>query len=783
MQKTDIENFITRERLDQLYSVANTASYTILLVCTVYLAVIYDMFDWKPLLIWYLVLIFSLALRITFTQLYRRADKDSLSPEFWLWLFRFGVFFAGLTVGSLNIFFFPVDSLPYLLLAIMVPYGITAGAAGILVDMVSVVTYSVTLMAPVIYQSLSFAHDEYMGTGILSCALLGFFIKFSREHIQTFVLNTRLLHENKSLVDDLQQEKNRLDSRLGRILNHSSNEIFVVNAHNLKCIQVNKGAIENLGYSESELKDINILDIFTGLDRDSFRELLQPLMDGHQEIAVYRGTNKRRDNSTYPVAARMQLQLKDDPPAIIIIAEDTTEIDKREEKLIYQANFDQLTGLPNRHYMQQHMDAACVRAKRHKQKIALLFIDLDNFKDINDTLGHRIGDELLRQTARRIKELLRASDTPARTGGDEFMVMLEGLTQQTNAEDVANKLADNFRQPFMIEQHEIFSTVSIGISMYPDDGESMEDLMQHADIAMYNVKQSGRNDFRFFSGEMRNISDEQAKIASHLRHALEREELNVYFQPKVNLITGRIEGAEALLRWTDSELGVISPDQFIPMAENMGIIKEIGAWVLSVACQEAANWQHIYPHPFHVSVNISPRQFRSGNLLDDVDRALVTSGLRCDQLELEITESLLMHSSDTTIAILGELRERGISLAMDDFGTGYSSLSYLKHFPLQILKIDRSFINDLENSDDSRTLVSAIISMAQSLKMDVVAEGIETRAQLDFCRQHNVQTAQGYLFSKPLSIQEHTSLLQYAPDAYKTIVTHYDTTEMQSYFA
>jgi diguanylate cyclase (GGDEF)-like protein/PAS domain S-box-containing protein len=586
------------------------------------------------------------------------------------------------------------------------------------------------------------------------------------------------LHENEELMGDLVEEKNRLDNRLGRILNHSSNEIFMVNAHNLKCIQINKGAAANLGYDDSEISGVNILDIFSDLNRESFGKLLQPLMNGRREIAVHRGTNQRRDGSTYPVEARMQLQLQDDPPAIIIIAEDTTERDRREERLIYQANFDQLTGLPNRHYMQQHMDAACVRAKRQKRKIALLFIDLDNFKDINDTLGHRIGDELLRQTAKRIKSLLRASDMPARTGGDEFMVMLEGLKQQTNAEDVANKLADSFRQPFLLEEHEIFSTISIGISMYPDDGDTMEDLMQHADIAMYNVKQSGRNDFRFFSGEMRDTSDQQAKIASHLRHALERNEMAVHFQPKVNIITGRIEGAEALLRWTDSELGTISPDQFIPMAENMGIIKEIGAWVLMTACQEAANWQHIYEHPFHVSVNISPRQFISGNLLEDVDAALVQSGLRCDQLELEITESLLMHSSDRTIIILEELRERGITLAMDDFGTGYSSLSYLKHFPLQVLKIDRSFIADLENSEDSRILVEAIISMAQSLKMNVVAEGIETRGQLDFCRQHNVQTAQGYLFSKPLSAQEHTSLLQYAPDAYRTIVTHHDASDV-----
>ncbi len=775
IKDADTEKVILRKRVDYLFQRSTQATWALFITGTIYAAVLTNRFDWQSLLVWYAIFITIIAARLTLTQLYKRADKETISLTHWLNLFRLGLLMLALSLGSLGVFFFAKDYLQYMLLAIIVPYGISAAAVTILVDLVSATLYLTALMLPVVYQT---ADSEFWGASVLTIVLLIYYLRFNREHIKTFILNTRLLHENKGLVDDLKQEKNRLGNRLGRILTHSSNEIFVVNAHNLKCIQINKGASENLGYSDYELDDLNILEIFTGLNRESFGKLLQPLMSGSQEIAIYRGTNQRRDGSTYPVEARIQLQIKDDPPAIIIIAEDTTERDKREEKLIYQANFDQLTGLPNRHYMQQHMGAACVRAKRQKRKIALLFIDLDNFKDINDTLGHKIGDDLLRQTAKRIKNLLRASDMPARTGGDEFMVMLEGLKQQADAEEVANKLSDSFRQPFLIEQHEIFSTISIGISIYPDDGDTMEDLMQHADIAMYNVKQSGRNDFRFFSGEMRSTSDEQAKIASHLRHALERDELSVHFQPKVNIITGRIEGAEALLRWTDSELGAISPVQFIPMAENMGIIKEIGAWVLLTACQETANWQHIYEHPFHVSVNISPRQFISGDLLDDVDKALVQSGLRCDQLELEITESLLMHSSAKTIKILGALRERGISLAMDDFGTGYSSLSYLKHFPLQILKIDRSFISDLEKSEDSRILVKAIISMAESLKMKIVAEGIETRGQLDFCRQHNVQTAQGYLFSKPLSAQEHTSLLKYAPDAYKTIVTCHDTSDV-----
>jgi diguanylate cyclase (GGDEF)-like protein len=484
------------------------------------------------------------------------------------------------------------------------------------------------------------------------------------------------------------------------------------------------------------------------------------LYEEHQEAVIHKGINRRRDGTTYPVEARLQLSSQDVPPVIVVIAQDITERSVWEEKLIYQANFDQLTGMFNRYYMQAHMDAAFIRARRHRQKVALLFIDLDNFKNINDTLGHYTGDEILKQTANRILALLRENDTPARTGGDEFTVLIEDLKEITHAEVVARKLVDIFKQPFIVEDREVYTTVSIGISIYPDDGESLNQLMQYADMAMYQVKEDGRNNYSFFSSEMRRSSEKQMQTTNHLRNALARGELSLSFQPKIDIIRNRITGAEALLRWHNYEMGEVSPTVFIPLAEQMGLINDIGTWVLEAACREAMLWQEFSSEKPQVSVNVSPKQFRTGTLISGVDAALAQSGLSRDRLELEITESLLLQDTDRPLAILNALHESGVSLALDDFGTGYSSLSYLRRFPLQVLKIDRSFILDLEQNLNNRALIEAIIAMAHSLNLEIVAEGVESEEQLDFLRQRGVKIIQGYLFSPPVSAEKFRAMLQ-----------------------
>lgn len=762
-QHPSIQQRIEKDRIDRLYQRSKTASLALLVTSTVYLLLLVKIYPWQSLLIWYSVLIAVLGGRMFLTRLYE-ADQGRARPlTFWLYLFRLGIFAAGATIGSLSLLFFSRDSIPYLVMAVIVPYGITVGAVTWLIDFFSFFLYVVTIMVPVVYQTALAGDRLYAGTGVLTCVLILFFLRFSREYNNNFVTNTRLRYENKALLEGLEEEKKKLNNRLGRILNDSTTEIYVADAESLKCLQVNQGAIENLGYSQDEFADINLLDIFDDLDRHSFADLLKPLYNGRWEPVVHKGINRRKDGSTYPIEARVQLSTVDVPPIIVANVQDITERTKWEEKLVYQANYDQLTGLLNRHYMQSYMHSVFTRARRHRKKVALLFMDLDNFKHINDTLGHNSGDEVLKQTAKRISSQLRGSDTAARTGGDEFTVLLENLEENAHAEVVARKLVNMFQQPFMVNGQQIHTTVSVGISIYPDDGDSHDQLMQCADIAMYQAKDNGRNNYCFFSLEMRRSSEQQMLISHHLRYALARDELSLLFQPKINISKGCIVGAEALLRWHNYELGNVSPNVFIPLAENLGLINDFGTWVLNHACREAMAWQGLSLEKLQISVNVSPQQFRTGTLLNSVEEALEQSALPCDRLELEITESLLVQDSDKPLAILKALNERGVSLALDDFGTGYSSLSYLSRFPLHVLKIDRSFIRDLEINQNSVALVDAIIAMAHSLDLDIVAEGIENEKQLNFLRRRGVDIIQGYFFSPPVPAEEFRALLQGSP--------------------
>ncbi|MGB3211236.1 MAG: EAL domain-containing protein [Desulforhopalus sp.] len=754
-----IEERIEKNRIDELYRRSKMASLALLATCTVYTVLLANKFPWRPLLSWYLVLLAVLAGRMLITRLYETNLTHTVSLTSWLYLFRLGIFAAGATIGSLSIFFLEKESVPFVVMAIIVPYGITVGALTWLIDFFSFVLYVITIMLPVVYQTALTDNQVHTGTGVLTCVLIFFFLRFSREHNNNFIVNTRLRYQNKALLEDLEKERNKLNSRLGRILNDSTTEIFVVDADSLQCLQVNQGAIQNLGYSEDEFSRITLLDIFIDLDRQSLSELLAPLYNGHWEPLVHKGISRRKDGSTYPVEARLQLSTIDVPPIIVANVQDITERTEWEKKLVYQANYDQLTGLFNRHYMQSYMQSVFNRARRHQKKVGLLFIDLDNFKNINDTLGHDAGDEVLKKTASRISAQLRESDTAARTGGDEFTVLLENLEENIHVEVVARKLIDMFKQPFTVKSQEIHATVSIGISIYPDDGASLDQLMQCADMAMYQAKNNGRNTFLFFSHEMRRVSEEQLLISNHLRYALAKEELSLVFQPKIDINKGCIIGAEVLLRWQNHKLGNISPSVFVPLAENLGLINELGTWVLEQACKEAKLWQDLCSNNLQVSVNVSPQQFRSGTLLEAVESALELSGLPCDKLELEITESLLMQESGKPLSILKTLHAQGIRLALDDFGTGYSSLSYLRSYPLQVLKIDRTFIRDLEEDENNKALVDAIIAMAHSLNLEIVAEGVENEKQLSFLRKRGVNIIQGYLFSPPVPAADFRALL------------------------
>jgi len=432
---------------------------------------------------------------------------------------------------------------------------------------------------------------------------------------------------------------------------------------------------------------------------------------------------------------------------------DLTEKKSDEERIRHMANFDTLTCLPNRSLLRDHFALARSHAQRGGESMALLFLDLDNFKHINDSLGHGIGDELLVCVARRMRQQVREQDTVARLGGDEFVLLLPG-TDADGASHLARKLLDSSATPNQIGDRELTVTASIGIAMYPQDGQDLETLAKHADVAMYRAKQDGRNAYCFYTPEMQANSVRTLLLEGELRRALELEQLTLHYQPQLCLQTERIIGVEALLRWTHPELGRVSPAEFIPIAEKSGLILPIGEWVLRTAVQQLASWMEDGLAPVIMSVNLSAVQFRHPNLPALVSSILGEVGLATKYLELELTEGLASHDPNGAISIMADLRARGVRMSIDDFGTGYSSLSYLKRFQVHKLKIDMSFVRDITHNPQDQAIVRAIIGMAASLGLQTIAEGVETREQLDFLRAQGCDEIQGYFCSKPLAASD-----------------------------
>lgn len=433
--------------------------------------------------------------------------------------------------------------------------------------------------------------------------------------------------------------------------------------------------------------------------------------------------------------------------------QDITAQKSAEEKVLWLANFDSLTELPNNNLLQDRVKYLLNIAQRNNEPLAVMFMDLDNFKNINDSLGHTIGDKVLIEVANRLKTAVREEDTVARLGGDEF-IMLFPKTDENAAMHIAAKLIAAISKSSIIGHNELTITPSIGISVYPNDGEDFETLLKHADTAMYKVKNSNRNGFQFFTQEMQSNLARNLKLENSLRQALERNELQLHYQPQISISEGNIIGAEALLRWHHPELGMISPAEFIPIAENSGQIIALGEWVLQTAIRQAKAWMDSGFAPIIIAVNLSAVQFRQQNLLNVVTDILEEVQLPSEYLELELTEAVTMHDPESVIKVMNKFHEQGIRMSIDDFGTGYSSLNYLKKFKVYKLKIDRSFIDDLADDSDDRAIIHAIIDMAQSLGLQTIAEGVETAEQLDFLRIHGCDEVQGYYFSKPLSSVE-----------------------------
>jgi diguanylate cyclase (GGDEF)-like protein/PAS domain S-box-containing protein len=472
--------------------------------------------------------------------------------------------------------------------------------------------------------------------------------------------------------------------------------------------------------------------------------------------------NRRKNGEVFP--EWLSISTVRDPEGritnYVAIFTDITARKEAEDRVRHLAYHDALTGLPNRSLFLEHLDHALHHAHRQGSRVALMFLDLDRFKLINDTLGHAMGDKLLVETARRLSGCVREGDTVSRLGGDEFTVILEDLRSATDAAAIARKIIDTLSQPMVLDGHELFSTPSIGISLYPNDSTQAETLLKQADAAMYRAKERGRHNYQFYTPDMNARAFERLALENKLRRALEREELVLHYQPRVDILSRKVTGMEALVRWNHPDFGLIPPADFIPIAEESGLIVPIGEWVLHTACAQNKRWQEQGFPKLCMAVNISARQFKHAKLVESVRRALDETGLDPACLELEITESIAMEHADESVKKLRELKTMGVRLSMDDFGTGHSSLSYLKQFPIDSLKIDKSFIQDTSQGSKDAAIAVAISAMAEQLHLKVITEGVETQEQLSFLVGNQSGEVQGFYFSHPLPAEEFASLLQ-----------------------
>ena len=552
----------------------------------------------------------------------------------------------------------------------------------------------------------------------------------------------------------------RLDEDLRRFrlaMDATADAIFLVDRAGMCFVDVNQTACRMLGFEREDF-----LRAGPGRPQEGeaqLEELYNKLLAGDQGGPMTELQLQRKDGSPLAVEVQRRTLRSGQSWILVAVARDITERKDAEQRLMKLAHFDTLTGLPNRSQFYASLTHSLVQAADHQWAVAVLFMDVDRFKNINDTLGHTIGDDLLRQFASRLVDCLRVRDTIGRFGGDEFAAILVLPEGAQHAVGVVDKIRESMRKPFDLQGHEVTVTVSIGISVYPDDGVDADTLIQYADTAMYRAKEAGRDAFRFFTAEMNAQSMARLDMENALRRAIDNEEFVLFFQPKVHIISGRISGAEALIRWRRPGHGMVSPALFIPLLEETGLIVRVGNWVLDEACKKISEWGASSIGPVHLSVNVSGIQFFVGGLEEEVLKAIRKYDIAPDLLELELTESSLMSNAEETIAVLRNLKALGIQISIDDFGTGYSSLAYLKRFPIDKLKIDIAFVREVTSNPDDAAIVLAIISMAHSMKLQVIAEGVEKDAQLAYLRRHGCDEMQGYYFSRPVPQEEFEQML------------------------
>ena len=556
------------------------------------------------------------------------------------------------------------------------------------------------------------------------------------------------------------------EERLCNFVDTANDLIFCVNETG-RFLYVNPQWQTTLGYSLEDLKELRLQDLIHLENRSRCLIEFRRVLAGSRGTAL-EGDFVAQDGGRITVEGNISsTQPEGHPPIVWGICRDITQRKVAEEQLYHLAHHDALTGLPNRTLLLDRLTQAKALANRNGQMVAILFLDLDRFKLINDTLGHNVGDQLLQAVSRRLKGCIREIDTLARLGGDEFIITLVNLQEVLDVKNLASKILNSLGKPFQIGEHELFVTTSVGISLFPNDSQQVEGLLKKADIAMYHAKAVGRNNFQFYHQRMDEDAERRLVLANGIRKALEREEFSLHYQPKIDISSGAVTAMEALVRWAHPELGMLPPGEFIPLAEETGLILPLGEWVLRRACAENAEWRRQGLPPFRVAVNISGYQLQQPNLLESIQEILKQAGLSPDALELEITETVVMQNPEFAVGVLKAFRDLGIHISIDDFGTGYSSLAHLKKFSVNTLKIDKSFVRDVELNSADAAIASAIIAMGSSLNLQVIAEGVETEGQYTFLRDKLCHEVQGYLFSKPLPMEEATAFLRAQKDRIK----------------
>lgn len=554
-------------------------------------------------------------------------------------------------------------------------------------------------------------------------------------------------------------------NEFSELIEHSSNEIYIVNLDTLNYLYVNKGACSSLGYSSDELLTMNVRDINPYLPEQKIKKLKETLIS-HKKL-LNRTVHQRKDGTTYHAQSYIHTMSYQGVDAYVIFDTDITQqvedeklLELQAQQLNHQANHDTLTGLPNRMLFKDRLIQTIHSSKRNKEQFALLFIDLDQFKKINDSLGHHIGDEVLIEAAKRLQASVREEDTLARLGGDEFTIIIKDLKDNTSASVVAQKIIDAMKEPISIKSHQLYVSSSIGISIYPNDAQDQNNLIKYADAAMYKAKDEGRNNYQFYSADMTKYAFERVVMESSLRIAINNDQFEVYFQPQFEAISEKIVGMEALVRWIHPSLGLIPPGKFIPLSEENGLIIDIDKIVMKKAMAQFAQWKKDGLEPGILAINLSMKRLNEKDFTQQLLASMEEVGFKPDWLELEVTESQVMNNPDASIEKLKIISDLGVELAIDDFGTGYSSLSYLKKLPLNKLKIDQSFVRDIPHDDDDVAITKAIIALAKSLNLKLIAEGVETLEQKNFMIENGCDYIQGYYYSKAVPMWEIETLLR-----------------------